>query len=83
MSAGTNSIALPEGLLRDISQQASLEGVAPEDWVLNALAERIREQKQADEFFRRRAAGAKGISLGEILNRIPQNDREPDPGDEL
>jgi len=42
MSAGTNSIALPEGLLRDISQQASLEGVAPEDWVLNALAERIR-----------------------------------------
>jgi hypothetical protein len=83
MSAANSTIALPEELLRDISQEASREGVPTEEWVLNALTARVREQRQIEEFYRRRARGANGLSLGAILDKNPMNDRDPDPGDEL
>jgi hypothetical protein len=81
MSVVNGTIPIPEELLRDISQQAVREGVPTEQWVFNALDERIRVQRQTEEFFRLRAVGASGKTLGELLDKAP--DGAPDPGDEF
>jgi hypothetical protein len=83
MSAANSTIALPADLLHDISEEATREGVPTEEWVTKALAERLRAQRLTEEFFRIRAAGASGLSLGAILDKGGDPDRDPDPGDEL
>jgi hypothetical protein len=81
MSASSQLIALPEALLQQAATQADHLGVSTEQWIEVALSERIRLEKETDDFFNARAARATGRSLGEILDRAPN--RPPDPGDEL
>jgi len=80
MSAA-NTIPLPEELFREVSQHADHSGQSPQEWVVNVLAERVRVERQTEEFFALRAARASGKSLGELLDKVP--DRPPDPGDEF
>jgi hypothetical protein len=80
MSA-TNTVSIPDELLRDISQRANHTGVSTQEWVANVLAERVRLELQTEEFFSRRAAGASTKTLGELLDKA--GDNPPDPGDEL
>jgi hypothetical protein len=80
MSAAT-SIPIPDDLFREVSQQANHAGVSAQEWAANVLAERVRIERQTEEFCRLRAAGASSKSLGELLDKAP--DRQPDPGDEF
>ena len=80
MSAA-NAIPLPEELFREVSQHADHSGLSAEQWVAKVLAERVRIERQTEEFFALRAARASGKSLGELLDKAPN--RPPDRGDEL
>jgi hypothetical protein len=81
VSPALDSVPISKELFRDVAQQASRDGVALEEWVSNALAERVRVERQSEEFFRRRAAGASSLTLGALLDKA--SSRDPDPGDEL
>ncbi len=52
-----------------------------DQWVANALAQKIAAAQSAAEFFRERSAGARPGDLARILELVPAN--PPDPGDEL
>jgi len=80
MSAAT-AIPIPEDLFEQVSQQANHAGMSPQDWAAKVLAERVRIERQTEEFFRLRAAGASDKSLGQLLDKAP--DRPPDPADEF
>ena len=81
MAPATNSVTLPESIVRAAEVQARLRGVSLEDWVSRAVAERLDTDEGAREFFRRRADGATGDALRRALDAVP--DSPPDPGDEL
>ncbi len=49
-------------------------------WIATAVAQKIGVVETTAEFLKRRARGATGDALLEILRRIPE--RAPDPGDE-
>lgn len=81
MSSAVIAIELPEPLVHDAAEVAAKNGVTVDAWIGLTVAERIHAERQAERFFRMRAAGTSGRKLLEILDRAP--DREPDPGDEL
>jgi hypothetical protein len=80
MSAVT-TVSLPAELLREVAQQAEHTGMPIQEWVAQVLAERVRLERQTEEFFAIRAARASGKKLGELLDKAPN--RPPDPGDEF
>jgi hypothetical protein len=80
MSA-TNTVSIPNDLLRDISQRANHTGLSTQEWVSKVLAERVRLELQTEEFFSRRTAGASTKTLGELLDKA--GDNPPDTGDEF
>ena len=80
MSPAT-AIPIPEDLFREVSQQANHAGVSAQERAEKVLAERVRIERQTEEFFRLRAAAASAKSLGQLLDKAP--DRAPDPGDEF
>jgi hypothetical protein len=71
------SVQLPADLQSRVARLAEQEGVSVEQWVIEAVAAKA----DTAEFFNRRARGASGKTLGEILDLVPDN--PPDPGDEL
>jgi len=77
----TNSIGLPESIVRAAEVQAGLRGVSVEEWISRVLVERLDTAEGASEYFRNRAAGATGDALRRALDAVPNN--PPDPGDEL
>jgi hypothetical protein len=76
-----NSIPVSDDLYREISRRAKQTGVSAEDRVASVLVTRVRMERQTEEFFRRRAAGASSRSLGELLDKA--SDPPPDAGDEF
>jgi hypothetical protein len=82
MSEKTRNVMLPKVLLLKAASCAAQLGVSTERWIEIAISERIRfEQETAEEFFRKRAAGATGQDLRWALDNAP--DLPPMPGDEL
>jgi hypothetical protein len=81
MSATTDLIALPKGLLHEAASHADQLGVSTEKWIEVALSERIRLEQETAAFFAPYIARASGRPLGEILDKAP--DVPPMPGDEL
>jgi hypothetical protein len=77
MTPAISSVTLPESFVRAAEVQAHLEGISVEQWITDAVAGKVK----VAEFFNRRAQGASGKTLGEILDLVPDN--PPDPGDEL
>ena len=76
----TRSFDVPESLLKRAEELAREDGVTLDMWVVSALAQKIGSVETAEEFFRRRSAGA-GKGLNSYLDLIPAN--PPDAGDEL
>jgi hypothetical protein len=81
MSQAKISVELPDNLMQDALQSAAREGKSLHQWVRSALEERVRLERSAQEFFKKRAAGATGEELRWALEHAP--DRPADPGDEL
>ncbi len=81
MSASSQFVVLPEGLLQGATLHADRLGVSTQQWIELALADRIRREEETERFFSARAAHASGRSFREILNEGGNN--PPDPGDEL
>jgi hypothetical protein len=81
MSQTMISVEVPENLMQDALQSAAREGKSLHQWVRSALEERVRLERSAEEFFKKRSAGATGQDLRWALDNAPV--RPPDPGDEL
>ncbi|HEV2646723.1 MAG TPA: hypothetical protein VGU46_10190 [Acidobacteriaceae bacterium] len=81
MSQTTISVEVPDDLAKAAIQRALHEGKSLDQWVRSALEERVRLERSAEEFFKKRAAGSTGQGLRWALDHVP--DRPPDPGDEL
>jgi hypothetical protein len=81
MSQTVLSVEVPDNLMQDAQRSAAREGKSLPQWVRSALEERVRLERSAEEFFKRRSAGATGEALRWALDNGP--DRSPDPGDEL
>ncbi len=81
MSQTTISFEVPENLMQDAVQSAAREGKSLQQWVRSALEERVRLERSAEEFFKKRAAGATGEGLRWALDNAP--DVPPMPDDEL
>jgi hypothetical protein len=81
MSQTTISFEVPDNLMQDAVQSAAREGKSLQQWVRSALEERVRLERSAEEFFKKRAAGATGEDLRWALDNAP--DVPPMPGDEL
>jgi len=75
------SVEVPDNLVHEAQQSAAREGKSFDQWVRSALEERVRLERSAKEFFKRRSVGATGETLRWALDNGP--DRSPDPGDEL
>jgi hypothetical protein len=76
----TRSFEIPESLLNRAEELAREDGVSLDIWITSALAQKIGAVETAEEFFKRRAAGADG-NLKRYLDMVPNV--PPDPGDEL
>jgi len=76
----TRSFEIPESLLKRAEELAREDGVSLDIWITSALAQKIGTVETAEEFFKRRSAGA-GKGLKYYLDMVP--DAPPDPGDEL
>ena len=78
------ALEIPESLLKRAEELARQAGVSLDIWVTSALAQKIgvveTAVETAEEFFKRRAAGARR-GMQHYLDMIP--DAPPDPGDEL
>jgi len=74
------ALEIPESLLKRAEELAQEDGVSLDIWVTSALAQKIGVVETAEEFFKRRSAGA-GKGLQHYLDMVP--DAPPDPGDEL
>ncbi len=81
MSQTTISFEVPDNLMQDAVQSAAREGKSLQQWARSALEERVRLEHSAEEFFRKRSAGATGQDLRWALDNAP--DVPPMPGDEL
>ena len=71
------SVQLPAELQSQAARFAEMEGVSLEQWVLEAIANKVKTAA----FFHDHSQRASGRSLGEILESVPDN--PPMPGDEL
>lgn len=80
MSKATYPLKLPSSLKREAARLAKQDGVSLNRWIATAVAQKISVIETTAEFLKRRAGGATGEALSEILRRIP--DGAPDPGDE-
>lgn len=80
MSKATYPLKLPASLKREAARLAKQDGVSLNQWIATAVAQKIGVVETTAEFLKRRAGGATGDALLDILRRIP--DRAPDPGDE-
>jgi hypothetical protein len=72
-----NIIPVSEDLYREVAQRAQQNGLSTQDWISSVLEARVRMERETEEFFKKRAAGAGPLSLGQSLNKAP--DRPPDP----
>ena len=74
-------LRLPISLKETAARLAREDGVSLNQWISSAVAQKIGAVEAAEEFLKRRAAGAKPGDLTRYLERAP--DAPPVPGDEL
>jgi hypothetical protein len=81
MSDATLSLKFPDTVLKDAERSAQSHGMTLEHWIRSTVEERLHEERQTAEFYRRRAHGGDGTALLAILDKAP--DCAPIAGDEL
>ena len=74
-------LQLPISLKETAVRLAKDDGVSLNQWITSAVAQKIGAVEAADEFLKRRAAGARPGDLTRHLDEAP--DAPPAPGDEL
>ena len=80
MSKATYPLKLPSSIKAAAARLAKQDGVAPNQWIASAVAQKVGAVETAADFFRRRAGDARPKDLQGFLAAAP--DRNPDPGDE-
>jgi hypothetical protein len=81
MSTSTYPLKLPASIKEAAARLAKQDGVSLNQWIASAVAQKVGAMETAEEFSKRRAAGATGEGMAEILKRVPS--QPPLPGDEL
>lgn len=82
MNEAVIPVRMSDPLLSDALEQAERIGMSVEGWLLEVAAERVRDERVAERFFRAVPQEEAARSLGELLDRAGNNN-SPDPGDEL
>ena len=73
-------LQLPASLKETAARLAREDGVSLNQWIVAAVAQKIGAVETADDFLRKRAAGAVAGDLVRYLNKAP--DAPPESGDE-
>ena len=81
MSRSLVTVELPEPVLEDAAKLAQSQGLTVASWISSTVEERLRDERQTAEFYRRRALAGDGSAILAILDKAP--DGVPMPGDEL
>ena len=81
MSSATYPLKLPEAVKHAAKRLAKEDGVSLNQWIASAVAQKVGAVETAALFLAKRAEGATGDDLIEILKLAPR--RAPDPGDEM
>lgn len=74
-------LQLPASLKEVATRLAKEDGVSLNQWIVAAVAHRVRAVETAKSFLQKRSAGAVEGDLKRYLDRAP--DVSPEPGDEL
>ena len=74
-------LQLPVSLKDTAARLAREDGVSLNQWIIAAVAQKIGAVETAEDFLRKRAAGAAAGDLVRYLDEAP--DALPQPGDEL
>lgn len=75
----TLNLTLPNSIQRHLQEMAELDGVPVDQFVANAVAEKI-SAITAEDYLRTRANRADSAAFRAILDRVPN--RAPLPGDD-
>ncbi|WP_105427703.1 toxin-antitoxin system HicB family antitoxin [Neorhizobium tomejilense] len=81
MSKNTYPLKLPTSIKEAAARLAKEDGVSLNQWIASAVAQKVGVVETAAEFLKRRANGASGDRLLQILDEVPDN--PPMEGDEL
>jgi hypothetical protein len=81
MTPDVIAVEIPKPTFDDAQRAAEQSGMTASDWINTTVAERLRDQRLAAEFYRRRSLGGDRNTLLAILDLAP--DADPIPGDEL
>jgi hypothetical protein len=82
MSNGTYPLKLPLYIKKAAQRLAKEDGVSLNQWIAAAVAEKVGVVETAAEFFKKRAANAKGQkNLMRFLRNAPKS--EPDSEDRI
>jgi hypothetical protein len=81
MTVRPDLIELPELIRVEASRLADERGVTLQQWVTEAVSDKLRGLELSREFFRLRAKRGSTEDLRAILAKVP--DKPPMPGDEI
>jgi hypothetical protein len=81
MKDGAFPLELPASVREAATRLAHQDGVALNDWIVSAVAQKVGAVETAADFFRAKAGSAQPSDLKAFLAIAP--DRPPLPGDEL
>jgi hypothetical protein len=81
MSNAVVPVELRQPVLEDAAKIAERRGLSVAGWISSTVEELLREERQAAEFYRRRAMGGDSRAMLSILDKAP--DGPPVSGDEI
>lgn len=81
MSKATYPLKLPASVKEAAARLAKSDGVSLNQWIASAVAQKVGVMETADAFLAKRAGGADGSGLGDLLDRVA--DRPLEAGDEM
>ena len=81
MSKATYTLKLPLSIKHAAERLAKEDGVSLNQWIAEAVAEKVGVVETAAEFFAKRKGSATGKGLLKFLRKAPK--RPPDLGDEF
>jgi hypothetical protein len=78
MSKSTYPLKMPRSVKSAAARLARLDGVSLNQFIAAAVAEKVGAMETADEYLRRRAAGAQPEDLLRFLNGAPDTPAAPE-----
>ena len=78
MSRATYPLKLPASIKKAAQRLAKEDGVALNQWIASAVAQKVGVVETAAEFFKKRAGNSSGDALIKFLRTAPNVPPEPD-----